>query len=96
MRTFDANGDGQVDVQEWEAARGAARAHVLKERAERAAEPGIPVLARPSERGQPFILAALAQPDLARHYRWSALAHLALFFLAGAAWLMLLGRSSGL
>jgi hypothetical protein len=92
MRVFDANGDGHVDLQEWETARGAARAQVLRERAERAATPGIPVLAQPAERGQPFILAALAQSDLARRYRWSAVARLVLFLLAGAAWVALLGR----
>lgn len=90
MRAFDANRDGQVDLQEWEAARRTAEAQVLRERAQRASEPGIPVLSRPEQGGHPYLLSGLPEPDLAWRYRWGAAARLALLVMAGAAlWLLL-------
>lgn len=90
MRTFDADGDGQVDGQEWEAARRAAERAVTRARSERAAEPGVALLARPTDRRRPFILSAVRQAGLARRYRLSALGRLGLSILASAAWLYLL------
>lgn len=94
MRGFDANGDGQVDPAEWDAARKAAESEVGRRRTERAANPGVTVLAAPPAPGGPFLLSAVRQDDLARRYRWSALARLALFFGATAAALLVSGLAT--
>ncbi len=94
MQGFDANGDGQVDPAEWDAARKAAESEVRRRRAERAASPGVTVLAAPPAPGGPFLLAAVRQDDLARRYRWIALARLALFFGATGAALLVSGLAT--
>ena len=76
MRRLDSNGDGRVDLDEWDEARRLARFQVVRERAERAAEPGTLVLGRPADRRRPYLLAVRSQADLARAHRlwgWAAL-----------------------
>ena len=85
MRAFDANSDGRVDVTEWETARRAAETEVQRERGRRTAQPGALVLGAPERADRPYLLSALPQDDLARRYRWTAVARLGLFFLAGTA-----------
>ncbi|HTW73758.1 MAG TPA: hypothetical protein VMD56_02425 [Steroidobacteraceae bacterium] len=76
LRRFDRDGDGQLNAQEWEAARAAARAEVL---AQRAQTPLVKQMARPHD-GRPYLLAARSPQGLARRYRWQAAACLAGFF----------------
>ena len=62
LRRFDRDGDGDIDLAEWEQARQAARQTVLRERA--AAPPAAThthVIAQPAS-GRPFIISALAPP----------------------------------
>jgi hypothetical protein len=94
MQGFDANGDGQVDPAEWDAARRAAESEVRRRRTERAASPGVTVLAAPPAAGGPFLLSAVRQDDLARRYRRTALARLVLFFGAGAAAVLMSGLAA--
>lgn len=68
LKRFDADGDGQIDLQEWEAARRAALEQVRKQQVERSLEPDIHVLSRPTDR-RPFILSTLSQLELVRRYR---------------------------
>lgn len=72
MRTFDANGDGEVDPAEWETVREAAVTEVLRRRANRSAHLGTHVLSAPPTPGLPFLLSAVHQDTLARRYRWRA------------------------
>jgi hypothetical protein len=85
MRTFDADGDGTIDLHEWEAARRAAQAEVHRARAERAASGGTDVLMKPRDSSRPYLLSTVPQEALVRRYRWYTYGGLALFFLAGAA-----------
>ncbi len=77
LRRFDRDGDGQLDAQEWEQARAAARAQVLEGRAQ---TPLVKEMARPRD-GRPYLLAARSPEALARRYRWQASACLAGFFV---------------
>lgn len=90
MRGFDADGDGTIDVQEWEAARRAAHGEVVKARAERAASGGTDLLMKPRDASRPYILSTVPQDAIIRRYRWYTGGGLALFFAAGAvvAWLL--------
>jgi len=85
LRRFDADGDGSIDVQEWEAARKAARGEITTARSERAARAGTNLMIRPADRRRPYLLSVLPQESLVRRFRLFATGALALFFLAGGA-----------
>jgi hypothetical protein len=76
LRRFDANGDGQIDMQEWETARRAAFDQVRAQQVERASDPDLNVLSAPPT-GQPFVLSTAPRDRLVRRYKWYAVAALA-------------------
>lgn len=84
MKQFDANGDGQVDPDEWEAARQMAEHQAALESAELAAAEPVHTLVKPDDR-RPLLIANLDQFDLVRRYRLLGWAGVGLFFVAGAA-----------
>ena len=71
---FDRNGDGEIDLQEWELVR--AEALRKAERQQRAAGPINPVhtISYSPSRRQPYIIASSEPESLSRRYRWQALA----------------------
>jgi hypothetical protein len=77
LKRFDRDGDGQLNAQEWEQARAAARAQVLQGRAQ---TPLVKEMARPRD-GRPYLLAARSPELLARRYRLQASACLTGFFV---------------
>lgn len=89
LRRFDANGDGDIDLGEWERARQAAHREVRELQREAAAAPGLSVLGAPPD-DRPFLLGTLPQAGLAARLRRRALAELAGFLAAGAGavWLL--------
>jgi hypothetical protein len=89
LQKFDQNKDGQIDMQEWEAVRKAAKAQITSEQKQRALEPGLDILCRPGERRQPYLLSNLAQEGLIKRYRRYAIGSLLGFFSAGSltAWI---------
>jgi hypothetical protein len=86
---FDANGDGRIDLVEWERAREAARRTVYELQAERPERETLHVLCKP-DGGRLFLLAALPPGDLAKRYRrralWSFVAFVAAVYALG--WLI--------
>lgn len=79
LARFDADGDGDIDMQEWENARAEALETVRRQRAEQAEPPDTHVLRKPAD-GRAFLLSTWPQDKLARYKRISAA-----FLLAGAA-----------
>lgn len=78
MRRYDANGDGQIDPLEWEAARNDAEQEALKdhlaERPGRKRQEEHAIIARPPQRSLPFIIAeAESEAHLSRKYGWISL-----------------------
>lgn len=83
LKRFDANGDGQIDMQEWEVARRAALEQVRSEHVERSLDPDLHVLSKPPDR-RPFILSTLTQKTMTRRYRiWATLCLMAAIGLMG-------------
>ena len=80
VQRFDVDGDGQVDMEEWEAARRAAEALVEEHVAKAAAKPDVDILMKPDD-GQPFVLSTKSQEELTRSYRWKAFGGLLLFLI---------------
>lgn len=78
---YDANRDGEIDLDEWEKVRRDAAAQV--DRAHQAArlEPDVQVMRKPAH-GQPYLIANRDVASLVRHFRIWSWIHLA--WLAGA------------
>ncbi|TJY56748.1 hypothetical protein E4T66_19510 [Sinimarinibacterium sp. CAU 1509] len=72
LERFDANQDGQIDLQEWEAVRRAALDQIQAAHLEHALDPDLHVLSRPPDR-RPFLLSTLTQEQLTRRWRISAI-----------------------
>ena len=89
---FDRNGDGEIDLQEWELVR--AEALRKAERQQRAEGPINPVhtISYSPSRRQPYIIASSEPESLSRRYRWQALA-LLLVSLISASILIWMLRS---
>ncbi|MGB7905230.1 MAG: GIDE domain-containing protein [Steroidobacteraceae bacterium] len=68
LQRFDRDGDGRIDMVEWEAARQEARRTLTERGAERPTRQTFHVLCRP-DGDRLFLLAALPPGDLTRHYR---------------------------
>lgn len=84
LARFDLDGDGQIDVREWELARAQARREVLKARQGVLDAPEAHVMRRPQDR-RLYLISDLDPRRIARRYRlWSGF-HLLLFLGAAAA-----------
>jgi hypothetical protein len=81
LARFDLNQDGQLDMQEWELARSAARRQVLRDHeARRAAFGEQHAVVRPKS-GRPFLISNRSEPVLSTNYGWWAALYVA-FFIA--------------
>lgn len=89
LARFDANEDGRLDEQEWEAARQLARKEAARMQQAQHRQQIPHLLFRPRS-GRAFLLSTKSQSDLARRYRWRAAGGAAAFLLAGGAatWLI--------
>lgn len=85
LSQFDANRDGEIDLEEWERVRQVTAAEVEGDYAR--ALPGrvLHSLRRGADRRRPYLLSSLPQHDLARRHRRYAGIATGLFFAAGAA-----------
>ncbi|MDX1593245.1 MAG: GIDE domain-containing protein [Gammaproteobacteria bacterium] len=85
LKRFDADGDGQIDLQEWDDARRAAEAKVDADLRERQQAEPVNVLADPGVSRRPFILSVESQRELAGRLRLYAGACLVGFLGCGGA-----------
>jgi hypothetical protein len=83
LHRFDADGDGQIDENEWEAARREAQVQVTRERAEASGAQALDLVGAPRERGRPFLISAIPQRALVARYRLYTGIGLAAAALAG-------------
>ncbi len=73
LKRFDANQDGEIDMDEWEVARTEAIRQVRAEQVQRSVQPDLNILSRP--RGDmPFILSTRGEEQLTGRLRWGGLA----------------------
>lgn len=84
LRRFDLDGDGTLDLAEWELARAQARREVERQRREIHAAPEAHVVRAPAD-GRLYLISDLDPAHIARRYRRWALFHLAVFLGAAAA-----------
>lgn len=91
-RRFDRNGDGRIDVEEWEQAREAALQQVLQRQLSRTAAAPLHTLGAPRNKRHPFLLTDRSPAQLAQRYRAQAAASLAVFVASSLSVLWLLGQ----
>jgi len=89
LERFDADRDGRIDVVEWDAARAAASTEVSARLQTHATQQQAEVLRRPAD-GQPFLVSAKPQRELADRLRSEANTGLIIFALFGGmlVWLI--------
>lgn len=85
LQRFDRDGDGEIDLQEWQEARRAAEQQIRAEQHQRATGPVTHLMSKPRHDRRPYILSVLPQDLLASRYRRFAGGSLLLFLLGGAA-----------
>ncbi len=88
LARFDADKDGNIDLQEWEAARVAAGHAVDTKRADVSVAPPIDVLGHARGSRNPFIIAAKTEAEMLARFHWWAvgLGVLALVFTVCLLW----------
>ncbi len=91
LARFDFNGDGQLDMAEWDQARLAAEKEVQKLHEEIRRQPGTHILRAPED-GRPFILANRDPEKLMRRLRWWSWFHLTVSVAAAVTALVWVGR----
>jgi hypothetical protein len=97
LKHFDANGDGEIDAEEWETVRKAAYAKVRREQVERSTAPPTHMMIKPPHDKHPYLLSVHPQHELLKRYRWMAGGSLAWFFGAGgfAVWALTIRLGTG-
>ncbi|MDH4099733.1 MAG: E3 ubiquitin ligase family protein [Nitrospirota bacterium] len=83
VRRFDRNNDGQVDGEEWDEARKAAKEELEDRHKETRHQPSIHMMCAPRD-GRVFLISNLDPRRLVRKYLFWAWFHLAVFIAAGA------------
>lgn len=83
LKRFDADGDGEISPNEWEAVRAQAEREVMASWHERAETSDLSVLRKPAY-GRPFLLSSIPQTDLIARYRRHALLAAGAFLALGA------------
>ena len=95
LAKFDANQDGEIDMQEWEQARRAAEVVVVQEREKQAVAPPIDLLAKSRNRRNPFILTTRTEKEmLESHHRTAVISFVVgVPLLIGTLWAIIIRLS---
>ncbi len=76
LNQYDADGNGEIDMQEWQQVLAAAEKEARQRRGEIAATPAMNVLHKPPARGYPYIISNHSQKTLTKRYRYITIATL--------------------
>lgn len=90
LARFDADRDGQISVEEWDAARAVVEDEARAAALRAPAGPVVHAVTHSPDSGHPFIISALPPEAMVRRYRWSAIGGAVAFLaaLAATAWLL--------
>lgn len=87
-KRFDLNGNGEIDMQEWELARQSAIREVEKQHREIRAESGVNIIRAPRDR-RLFLISSMSPQKLRQRYQWWSYFHLSVLVLAVLAFFYL-------
>jgi hypothetical protein len=90
LKRFDLDGNGEVDLKEWQLARNAARREIEKQHRELRLHTGVHVMRNPAG-GQLYLLSNLSPHQLKLRYALWSWFHIIMFFggVGGAVWGMM-------
>jgi hypothetical protein len=83
LRRFDKDGDGNIDLEEWETARQAAARQAATENTAQAAGQQLHMMSRPAAGRLPYLLSTQAEFALVKKFRLISAASATLFMAAG-------------
>jgi hypothetical protein len=91
LKKFDTNGDGEIDIQEWNAVRSAAEKQALQDRAQRVKDYGAIHMIK-KDNNWPYLLSTKPQEKLVTRLRFFAALGMVGFFSLGtmATWIFLI------
>lgn len=96
VAALDRNGDGEIDLEEWERARAEAERVAARAEARLQAQPPLPRVAATGDGRQPFLISTFDEREILSHLRWQAYGGaMASVALAIGLVLALSGRLSG-
>ena len=84
MKKFDANGDGEIDLNEWQRVRDEAYKQVIEKHGEQKLLPPVHLMHKTNDKRRPFILSAIAQDDLTRRLHLYAVLSITTFIICGS------------
>jgi hypothetical protein len=79
LKSFDANGDGEIDMDEWDHARQVARQQAMNEIDEDYAPSSHNCLVKPFDRGHPYLITTFSQEELTKRFKLKAFGFCAAF-----------------
>ncbi|MEN8180211.1 MAG: GIDE domain-containing protein [Pseudomonadota bacterium] len=89
LQRFDRDGNGEIDMLEWEVARRTAKREVTKEQLQEDQQP-MHTLSQTNSRRRPFLISAHAEFNLVKRFRYFAMGSISGFFIFGsiAVWML--------
>jgi len=84
MKKFDTNGDGEIDLNEWQRVRDEAYMHVMEKHNEQKTAPPIHMMNKTNDKRRPFILSAMPQDDLTRRLHIYSILSITAFIICGS------------
>ena len=91
LAQFDENGDGEIDLKEWQRVMDTAQKEVKASHTERLVQPEIHILSKPVNKDRPFIISVESQQSITSKYRWYSRASIAGFFISGISLVWIMG-----
>jgi hypothetical protein len=85
LKNFDANGDGEIDMNEWDHARQAARQQTMNNIDEDYAPSTHNCLVKPFDRSHPYLITTFSQEDLTKRFKLKAFGLLAAFLASSTS-----------
>jgi E3 ubiquitin ligase/EF hand domain-containing protein len=84
MKKFDTNGDGEIDLNEWQKVREEAYKHIMEKHSEQKTLPPVHLMSKTNDKRRPFILSAIAQDDLTRRLHIYSILSITAFIICGS------------
>ncbi|MCU7835642.1 MAG: hypothetical protein KZQ83_10370 [gamma proteobacterium symbiont of Taylorina sp.] len=91
LARFDENGDGEIDLQEWQKVMDAAQQEISQSLTERLVQPEIHTVSKPLDSRRPYIISVESQTSIASRYRWYSRGSLISFFMSGISFVWIIG-----
>jgi len=92
LKKFDLDGNGEIDMEEWQQVRDAAYREVIENHKQQKALPPVHIMTRTRDKRRPYILSAVPEEELTKKFHWLSMLCFGSFVSGGGAsvWLIAL------